>query len=149
MCSNISTRLLRGVNPTRLESATNNVSPAKAKPAAPPSRVSEAPKTWDVKEVCPITRRAACPVTNGWAKAAPAHSEKKAQYLSIDGSERGSYQYNNLLTFYYPCTLPSTLATARMPLFRDAWPWTFGGFAPTRLCYFPSKLMLVAASNFR
>jgi hypothetical protein len=44
----------------------------------------------------------------------PAHSEKKAQYLSIDGSERGSYQYNNLLTFHYRCTLQSKMVMGRM-----------------------------------
>ena len=140
MCWNISTRLLMGVNPIRLESATNNVSPANAMPPAPPSSVLEAPWFCDVNVVWPITSRAACPVMNCWAKAAPAHSEKRAQYLSIDGSERDSYQYNNLLTFHPQGTLRSTA---------DDGPNSVDLKSRARTFSYLSKVMLVAVSNLR
>ena len=42
--------------------------PSEGEPPAPPSSVSEAPKFWEVNEVCPNTNRAACPVTNSLGK---------------------------------------------------------------------------------
>ena len=73
----ISTRLLLGVTPTRLESATNMVSPATAMPLAPPIVVLLEFVSWAVKPLgWPTTSRAAWPLTKVWAKTAVALRRK-------------------------------------------------------------------------
>src|SRR5438552_501047 len=60
-------------------------------PPAAPSRASDAPGSCWVKLVWPMIKRAAWPVMKSAARVTPAHSEKRAQYFSIEKDESGLF----------------------------------------------------------
>src|ERR1700753_4258147 len=76
-------RWLEGVAPTRFASATKSVSAAYAMPLTPPRMVSLEFESWLVNVVCPITRRAACPVVRApdWPNAATENKKTERYFM--------------------------------------------------------------------